>query len=87
MRGDGVAPLPGPWHVAGAVAHVFTHFSLRLELAVYSPVDSPVDLGADWDSLPGDAEAGGGRWWPLARLAEAGLPTLYAKAARLVWPQ
>ena len=24
-----------------------------------------------------------GEWWPLARLGEAGLPTLYAKAARL----
>ena len=79
VAGDGVAPLPGPWRVAGTVAHVFTHFALRLELAVYS--------GADWDSLPGDAEAGSGQWWPLARLAEAGLPTLYAKAARLVWPQ
>lgn len=25
----------------------------------------------------------GGEWWPLARLGEAGLPTLYVKAARL----
>jgi A/G-specific adenine glycosylase len=30
--------------------------------------------------LPRDA----GDWWPLDRLAEAGLPTLFAKAVRLV---
>jgi A/G-specific adenine glycosylase len=24
-----------------------------------------------------------GQWWPLARLADAGLPTLFAKAARI----
>ena len=27
--------------------------------------------------------AGEGEWWPVARIAEAGLPTLFAKAARL----
>jgi len=32
----------------------------------------------------GEAEPeGAGEWWPLDRLEEAGLPTLYAKAARL----
>jgi A/G-specific adenine glycosylase len=40
-------------------------------LALYS--------GGDWASLPRDA----GEWWPLDRLGEAGLPTLFAKAARL----
>ena len=74
------APLPAGAQVVGEVAHVFTHFSLRLELAVYS--------GADWASLgPDDDGAHGGQWWPLARLAEAGLPTLYARAAGLVWPE
>jgi A/G-specific adenine glycosylase len=24
-----------------------------------------------------------GEWWPVARIEEAGLPTLFAKAARL----
>ncbi|MEO6718435.1 MAG: A/G-specific adenine glycosylase [Novosphingobium sp.] len=69
--GSGVAPLAGPCQAGGAVTHVFTHFSLELHLQLYS--------GDDWDSLaPTDGE-----WWPLERLDEAGLPTLFAKAARL----
>ncbi|MDE8650360.1 A/G-specific adenine glycosylase [Novosphingobium album (ex Liu et al. 2023)] len=72
-RGDGAGPPPlaGPWDSAGTVTHGFTHFGLDLHLSVY--------LGRDWASLP----AGVGEWWPLARLDEAGLPTLFAKAARL----
>jgi A/G-specific adenine glycosylase len=70
--GSGQAPLPGPWQMVGEVAHVFTHFSLRLELALYS--------GRDWSSLA----AQDGEWWPLDRLDAAGLPTLYARAAWLV---
>lgn len=71
---DGGAPPPlaGPWQVGGQVTHVFTHFSLVLELALYS--------GSDWASL----RTQDGEWWPLDRLAEAGLPTLYARAAQLV---
>lgn len=69
--GSGDGPLPGPWMNAGRVAHVFTHFSLDLHLAVY--------LGNQFDSLPSEE----GEWWPLDRLEEAGLPTLFAKAARL----
>ncbi|MDR2857187.1 MAG: A/G-specific adenine glycosylase [Novosphingobium sp.] len=72
-RGDGSGepPLAGPWRPAGIVQHAFTHFSLTLHLALYS--------GSDWASLlPEDGE-----WWPLGRLEEAGLPTLFAKAARL----
>lgn len=69
--GTGDAPLEGPWDSAGKVGHVFSHFSLELNLAVY--------LGRQGDSLP----AGSGEWWPLDRLEEAGLPTLFAKAARL----
>ncbi|SFF74792.1 A/G-specific DNA-adenine glycosylase [Novosphingobium sp. CF614] len=69
--GSGEGPLAGPWESAGKVGHVFTHFSLELHLAVY--------LGGQCASLvPGDGE-----WWPLERLEEAGLPTLFAKAARL----
>ncbi|WP_156842253.1 A/G-specific adenine glycosylase [Novosphingobium aquimarinum] len=69
---DGTAPPPlaGPWEAAGSVSHGFTHFGLDLHLALY--------LGADWASLGGDE----GEWWPLDRLEEAGLPTLFAKAAR-----
>jgi A/G-specific adenine glycosylase len=50
------------------VGHVFTHFSLELNVAVY--------LGVGFDSL------GEGEWWPLDQLGEAGLPTLFAKAAQ-----
>jgi A/G-specific adenine glycosylase len=69
--GSGEGPLPGPWESAGKVGHVFTHFSLDLNLAVY--------LGDRCDSLGAED----GEWWPLSRLEEAGLPTLFAKAARL----
>ncbi|MCJ2178509.1 A/G-specific adenine glycosylase [Novosphingobium album (ex Hu et al. 2023)] len=69
--GSGEGPLSGPWESAGKVSHTFTHFGLDLHLAVY--------LGADWTRLP----PGEGEWWPLDRLDEAGLPTLFAKAARL----
>jgi A/G-specific adenine glycosylase len=76
-RGDGTgpAPLTGPWRAGGAVDHVFTHFSLRLHLHLYS--------GTDWDSLAAES----GEWWPVNRLDEAGLPTLFAKAARLALAQ
>jgi A/G-specific adenine glycosylase len=67
--GSGSAPLAGPWRVVGEVTHMFTHFTLRLELALYS--------GSDWASLA----APDGEWWPLDRLDAAGLPTLYARAA------
>lgn len=69
--GSAAAPLDGPWKSAGRVSHVFTHFSLELNLAVY--------LGDQCDSLRAEE----GEWWPLDRLAEAGLPTLFAKAAQL----
>ncbi|TCM17326.1 A/G-specific DNA-adenine glycosylase [Novosphingobium sp. PhB165] len=67
--GSGEGPVAGPWDNAGRVAHVFTHFALELSLAVH--------LGAS--AQP----EGEGEWWPLDRIDEAGLPTLFAKAARL----
>ncbi len=72
-RGDGQAepPLKGPWQPGGVVRHSFTHFDLDLQLMLYS--------GNDWARLAKMA----GEWWPLDRLDEAGLPTLFAKAARL----
>lgn len=71
-KGDGTGqpPLAGPWRPLGAVSHGFTHFNLRLDVRLY--------LGNEWASL-----TGAGEWWPLARIADAGLPTLFAKAARL----
>ena len=68
-RGDGSGepPLPGPWEDAGSVSHVFTHVALELAVMRYSGAETP---------------QGEGRWWPLDSLDEAGLPTLFAKAAR-----
>jgi len=73
--GSGAPPVAGEWRAGGAVRHVFTHFSLDLRLALYR--------GEDWACL----ERGEGEWWPLDRLDEAGLPTLFAKAARLASSQ
>jgi A/G-specific adenine glycosylase len=72
-KGDGLAELPlaGPWQSGGVVRHGFTHFDLDLQLMLYS--------GRDWDRLAGKD----GEWWPLDQLDQAGLPTLFAKAARL----
>ena len=66
--GSGEAALEGIWEELGAVSHVFTHASLTLSLARYHGVQNP---------------QGEGQWWPLADIEEAGLPTLFAKAARL----
>lgn len=68
-RGDGHGrpPLQGHWDEAGSVSHTFTHFSLELAVRTYLGSTDP---------------AGEGEWWPLARLDDAGLPTLFAKAAR-----
>lgn len=69
-RADGAAPppIPGAWATAGEVRHVFTHAELTLAVAVsLSPVQP----------------AGQGEWWPIAELAQAGLPSLYARAAEL----
>ena len=49
--------------------HVFTHAALELSVLVQRDAPQP---------------AGPGEWWPLDRIEEAGLPTLFAKAARLV---
>jgi A/G-specific adenine glycosylase len=70
-KGDGAgdAPLGGRWQSAGSIRHSFTHFDLDLQLMLYS--------GSDWDSL------GDGEWWAIDRLDQAGLPTLFVKAARL----
>ncbi len=71
-RGDGdeEAPLRGAWKAAGVVRHSFTHFDLELGVAVHAE-DRPTP-------------AGDGEWWALEAIDEAGLPTLFAKAAQLV---
>jgi A/G-specific adenine glycosylase len=68
--GSGDAPLPGSWRAGGVVRHTFTHFDLELGVAVYS--------GDRWRKLKGKGE-----WWPVGEIEAAGLPTLFAKAARL----
>lgn len=65
--GSGAPPLPGAWDAVGAVRHVFTHATLDLMVMRYAGADAP---------------EGKGEWWPLERLDEAGLPTLFRKAAQ-----
>ncbi|WP_305095547.1 A/G-specific adenine glycosylase [Croceibacterium aestuarii] len=67
--GSGEAPIRGSWRAGGVVRHGFTHFDLELGLAIYA--------GKSFEAL------GDGEWWPVAQIEEAGLPTLFAKAARL----
>lgn len=67
--GDGEPPVPGAWRAGGVVLHTFTHFHLELGLAIHAgPKAQPV---------------GEGEWWPSDAIEEAGLPTLFLKAARL----
>lgn len=72
-NGDGQPPVTGQWQrIDAAVAHVFTHFSLELALALYR--------GPQIDKVAIE-NLNGAIWWPVERIAEAGLPTLFAKAA------
>lgn len=66
--GAGVVPLKGEWRAGGAVRHTFTHAHLTLSLEIYQGDASP---------------KGEGEWWAVSDLEDAGLPTLFAKAARL----
>jgi A/G-specific adenine glycosylase len=68
MPADWAPAFAGAQQSLGTVTHIFTHFRLTLTVAVAS-----LDPGC---VLPPDAQ-----WWPTAKLAEAGLPTLFAKAA------
>lgn len=63
-------PAEAAWEEAGAVEHVFTHFSLSMMLLCARTERRPEGL-----------------WHPAETIAEAGLPTLFAKlAARgLAW--
>ncbi len=68
--GDAVPPFPGEWQLHEAVVqHGFTHFALSADLAVWRGARRPPDLP-------------GATWWPLDRIDEAGLPTLFGKAVR-----
>jgi A/G-specific adenine glycosylase len=50
------------------VRHGFTHFNLDVALAAAT--------------IPSHAAAEG-EWWPIADIEAAGLPTVFAKAARV----
>lgn len=64
--GSGTPPLAGAWRTLGAVRHGFTHASLTLRV-----------LALETETQP----EGAGTWWPVAQIGEAGLATLFAKAA------
>jgi len=65
-------PFAGDWRtLADPVAHVFTHFSLALTVHT---------THVEQDHVP----SGAGEWWPVERIADAGLPTLFARAAQAV---
>ncbi len=68
--GNGDGPVSGAWKAAGVVRHGFTHFDIELGVAVHAGTAPSI--------------AGEGEWWPVDAIEEAGLPTLFAKAARLV---
>lgn len=70
-RGAGVAPVSGvDFETLGQVTHVFTHFRLTLDVARTT-------------LAPDSAPEMEGTWWPIDRLHEAGLPTVFVKAAQL----
>ncbi|KQU48277.1 A/G-specific adenine glycosylase [Sphingomonas sp. Leaf339] len=65
------APVAAEWRWRPErVAHGFTHFDLDLALAIAEPARLANDVA--------------GEWWPIDDLESAGLPTLFAKAARAI---
>jgi len=60
-------PLDADWRPIGTVEHIFTHFALSLDVMATHLPGRPIE----------------GEWWPVDRIGEAGLPTLYARAAAL----
>jgi A/G-specific adenine glycosylase len=69
---DPTPPMAADWTIVDdPVMHVFTHFSLALHLH-HAHVGS--------NAKP----QGAGEWWPIDRIEDAGLPTLFARAAQLV---
>ena len=62
------APFSADWRAIGLVRHGFTHFDLACTVMV-------ADAGDD---------VAQGEWWPVAKIADAGLPTLFARAIAVV---
>jgi A/G-specific adenine glycosylase len=65
------APVAADWRALGGGRHVFTHFMLDYRVAAAVADDRSID----------------GEWWPIDRLDEAGLPTLFTRAATLALSQ
>lgn len=64
-------PVAANWALLDArVTHIFTHFRLDLALAV-------AKTQAHGTGIEGE-------WWPIADLESAGLPTVFAKAAKAI---
>lgn len=63
------APFVGEWRRVGVVRHGFTHFDLACTVMVAD--------AAQEDTAQGE-------WWPVAEIAAAGLPTLFARAITVV---
>jgi A/G-specific adenine glycosylase len=55
-------------HPLGSITHIFTHFRLTLDVVA---VDAESGCASQLD----------GEWWPVDRIDDAGLPTVFAKAA------
>ena len=72
-NGSETAPVEADWQLAGIVRHTFTHFTLEMNV-----------MFARTSSAPDGHE---GQWWDVAQLDQAGLPTLFKKAATLVIAQ
>jgi A/G-specific adenine glycosylase len=64
------APVAADWQVMGGVAHGFTHFRLSCAVAAAS--------------LPTHMAVPDGEWWPIDSLDEAGMPTVFVRAQRLM---
>ena len=67
-RGASAPPLAGDWQALGVVRHGFTHFDLELAVQALAMPTRP---------------ALAGEWLALDKVEGAGLPTVFAKAARL----
>lgn len=62
------APFGAEWRSIGQVRHGFTHFDLACTVMVADAV----------------ADTAQGEWWPVADIAAAGMPTLFARAIAVV---
>jgi A/G-specific adenine glycosylase len=64
------APVAADWRLLDVgVRHGFTHFNLDVALAAAT--------------IAAHTDAPQGEWWPIAEIESAGLPTVFAKAARM----